>query len=68
MVRDRWAGHNNALCKEQLLSDIEAQMDNEEELLPEDQFLMEINLGDINQSLGDAQVAKTLAQETQGVG
>jgi hypothetical protein len=79
MVHDRWAGHNNALRKEQLLSDIEAQMDNEEELLLEDQFLMEINLGDINQSSGDAheywllavqaaRVAKTLAQETQGVG
>ncbi len=37
MVHDRWSGHTNSLCKEQMLVEIEAQMDNEDDLLLEDQ-------------------------------
>lgn len=79
IVHDRWCGTVNALRKELLLEEIEEQFDREEDLLPEDQYLMEINLGDINTSSGDkheywllavraARIAKALAQETQGVG
>ncbi len=79
MVHDRWSGSTNALRKEQLLAEIEEQLENEEDLLPEDQYLMEINLGDINNSSGDsheywllavwaARVAKGLLQSAQGIG
>ena len=79
MVHDRWCGTANALRKEQLLVEIKEQLENGEDLLPEDQYLLEINLGDINNSLGDKheywilavradRVAKTLAQEAEGVG
>jgi hypothetical protein len=79
MVHDRWCGVANALRKEQLLLEIEGQLENGDDLLPEDQYLMEVNLGDIDQSSGDgheywllavkaARVAKSLAQEAQGVG
>ncbi len=79
MVHDRWCRVANALRKEQLLLEIEGQLENGDDLLPEDQYLMEVNLGDIDQSSGDgheywllavkaARVAKSLAQEAQGVG
>ncbi len=79
MVHDRWSGTANALRKEQLLVEIEEQLENGDDLLPEDQYLMEINLGDINNSTGDsheywllavraARVAKGLLQNAQGIG
>ncbi len=79
MVHDRWCGTAHSLRKEQLLLEIEGQLETEDDLLPEDQYLMEINLGDIDNSSGDgheywlmaikaARVAKSLAQDSQGVG
>lgn len=79
MVHDRWSGTANALRKEQLLAEIEEQLENGDDLLPEDQYLMEVNLGDINNSTGDsheywllavraARVAKGLLQNAQGIG
>lgn len=79
MVHDRWSGTANTLRKEQLLTEIEGQMENGDDLLPEDQYLMEINLGDIEASSGDnheywllavkaARLAKTLTQGAEGVG
>ncbi len=79
MVHDRWCGTAQSLRKEHLLLEIEGQLETEDELLPEDQYLMEINLGDIDNSSGDgheywllaikaARVAKSLAQDSQGVG
>ncbi len=79
MVHDRWCGTAHSLRKEQLLLKIEGQLEMGDDLLPEDQYLMEINLGDIDSSSGDgheywllaikaARVAKTLSQDAQGVG
>ena len=67
------------VVKEQILDDIETQLENTNSLLPEDEYLMEINLGDISDASGEtheywllavqaARAAKALAQETQGVG
>jgi hypothetical protein len=53
MVHDTWNGTINRLRKEDLLKEIESQLEMEDELLPEDQYLMEVNLGDIQQSSGD---------------
>ena len=79
MVHDRWCGTAHSMRKEQLLLEIEGQLEMGDDLLPEDQYLMEINLGDIDSSSGDgheywllaikaARVAKTLSQDAQGVG
>jgi hypothetical protein len=79
MVHDKLCGSLAARWKEQLLEEVEKQLENEGELLPEDQYLMEINLGDITQCSGEshaywllaiqaARVAKTLSLETQGIG
>lgn len=79
MVHDSWCGTANALWKEQLLTEIEGQMENSDDLLPEDQYLMKINLGNTKDSSGDtheywlsavkaARCAKVLAQGAQGVG
>ena len=79
MVHDAWHGSAIALRKEELLGEIEAQLDSEESLLPEDQYLMEVNLGNIDNSSGEdheywllavkaARVAKELAGEVQGIG
>ena len=73
MVHDMWNGTVNQLQKEDLLKEIESQMEMGNDLLPEDQYLMEINLGDMQQSSGDreeywlmavkaARVAKRLSQ------
>ncbi len=53
MVHDRWCGMANALHKEQLLLEIKEQMKNGVELLPEDQYILEINVGNINNYSGD---------------
>ncbi len=79
MVHDRWCATAHSLRKEQLLLEIEGQLEMGDDLLPEDQYLMEINLGDIDSLSGDgheywllaikaARVAKTLSQDAQGVG
>lgn len=43
MVHDTWNGTINRLRKEDLLKEIESQLEMEDELLPEDQYLMEVN-------------------------
>ena len=79
VVHDTVSGSLAALRKEQILEDVEKQMENEEDLLEADQYLMEINLGDISECSGDlhtywllavqaARVAKTLSTEAQGIG
>ena len=77
MVHDRWNGTVNRLRKEELLKEIETQMEMEkDDLLPEDQYLLEINLGDIQQSSGDREeywlmavkAARVAKQLTQGIG
>lgn len=72
IVHDRWSGTEVNLRKESLLQEIEAQLEMEEDLLEEDQYLLEINLGDIASSTGSrhaywlgalkaARIAKQLA-------
>ena len=79
MVHDTLCGFKAARWKEQLLEDVEKQLENEEQLLADDQYLMEINLGDITQGLGEthaywlmaiqaARIAKSLSAEAQGIG
>lgn len=76
MVHDTWNGTVNRIRKEELLKEIETQMEMEDNLLPEDQYLMEINLGDIQLSAGDREeywlmavkAARVAKQLTQGIG
>ena len=51
-VHDKWTGSTVTLRKEQLLAEIEEQIEMEDDLLEEDQYLMEINLGNLNRSSG----------------
>jgi hypothetical protein len=55
MVHDRWTGQINRQRKEQILREIEEQLENGDELLPEDNYLLEINIGDMDNSPGDRQ-------------
>ena len=52
MVHDKWAGALANSRKEQLLEEIEEQMECEDELLEEDRYLLDINLGDLTQGAG----------------
>ena len=71
-----WNGTANRLCNEELLKELEAQLEMEEELLPDDQYLKEINLGDIQHSPGDREeywlmavkAARVAKQLMQGIG
>ena len=53
MVHDRWAGEKANERKEDIQRQIEDQLDSEEELLEEHQYLMEINLNDIAEGTGE---------------
>ena len=53
MVHDKWAGEGANERKETILQQIEEQLDSEEELLEEHQYLLEINLGDIATGTGE---------------
>ena len=55
MVHDQWAGQVNRQRTEHIAQEIEAQLENEDDLLPEDSYLLEINLGDMDNSSGDRQ-------------
>ena len=76
MVHDAWTGQINRQRKEQILRDIEEQLENEDELAPEDTYLLEINIGDMDSSSGDRQeywlraiqTARMAKQLTSGIG
>ena len=79
LVHNRWSGMIVNQCKEKVLKEIEAQLASEEELLEEDKYLLEINIGDIligtsNRqeywllAIQAAQVAKHLAAVAEGIG
>ena len=76
MVHDQWAGQVNIQRKEHIAQEIEAQLENEDDLLPEDSYLLEINLGDMDNSSGDRQeywlraiqTARTAKQLSLGIG
>ena len=53
MVHDKWAGEGANKRKEKIQQQIEDQLESEEELLEEHQYLLEINLGDIATGMGE---------------
>ena len=55
VVHDRWRGSVANLRKEQILAEIEEQLAMDEDLLEEDEYLMEVNLDDLNNSSGTSQ-------------
>ncbi len=54
-VHDKVCGTLRSLRKEQILRDIEAQLESEEDLLEEDQYLMEIDIGNLSRTSGELQ-------------
>ena len=54
-MHDKVCGTLQSLRKEQILHDIEAQLEREEELLEEDQYLMEIDIGSLSRTSGELQ-------------
>ncbi len=55
IVHDRDCGTARSLRKEQILQDIERQLSCEEDLLEEDRYLMEIDVGDMLYTSGEQQ-------------
>ena len=55
MVHDRDCGITRTLRKEQILLEIEAQLMNGDPLSEEDQYLLEINVGDMGRASGERQ-------------
>ena len=62
MVHDRDSGTAQTLRKEQILTDIEAQLANSDPLSEEDQYLLEINVGDMRLDSGEKQEYWLLAK------
>ena len=55
MVHDKWAGTMANSRKEHLLEAIEEQLEQEDDLLEEDKYLIEMHIGDMSQSEGTDQ-------------
>lgn len=55
IAHDNECGTSRSLRKEQILTEIEAQLVKDDPLLDEDQYLLEINIGDISNGTGEYQ-------------
>lgn len=79
IVHDRWEGELATTRQELIKRQIEEQLEMEEDLLEEHQYLMDINLGDMDNGTGEqheywllavqaARAAKRLATDEEGIG
>ena len=79
IVHDKWDGELVTTRRELIQQQVEEQLELEEELLEEHQYLMEINMGEMERGTGEgleywllavqaARAAKRLAEDPKGIG
>ena len=79
MVHDKWEGELVTTRREAIKQQVEEQLESEEELLEEHQYLLDINVGEMEQGSGErqeywllavqaARAAKRLAAIAEGIG
>ena len=79
IVHDKWEGELVTTRRELIQQQVEEQLELEEDLLEEHQYLLDINMGDMDRGTGErleywllavqaARAAKQLAEVTEGIG